>query len=51
MPDRPWRDVTIDFVTDLLESEGRTNIAVLTDKLTKGVIFEGMSGINADDTA
>lgn len=41
---------TINFITGLPESEGRTNIAVITDKLTKGVIFKGIDSISAEDT-
>lgn len=51
VPDQPWRDITIDFITGLPESEGHTNIAVVTDKLTKAVVFEGMGSITAEDTA
>lgn len=51
VPDRPWQEVTMDFVTDLPDSEGRTNILAITDKLTKGVILEGMDDMSAQATA
>ncbi|KAH0606111.1 uncharacterized protein H6S33_003772, partial [Morchella sextelata] len=35
IPDGPWRDVSVDFVTDLLESDGYNAILVVVDRLTK----------------
>lgn len=51
VPDRPWQEVSMDFITDLPESEGCTNIMVITDRLTKGVILEGMSEIDSESVA
>jgi len=51
VPDRPWQEVSMDFITDSPKSEGRTNILVITDRLTKGVIFEPMADIEAETTA
>jgi hypothetical protein len=31
VPDRPWQEVSMDFITDLPESKGCTNIMVITD--------------------
>ena len=39
IPTRKWAQVTIDLVTDLLESQGYTAIAVFVDRLTKMVHF------------
>ena len=39
IPTKKWVHVTIDMVTDLLESDGYTAIAVFVDKLTKMVHF------------
>lgn len=47
VPDRIWREISIDFVTGLPESEGCTNIMVITDRLSKGVILEPMQKIDA----
>lgn len=47
IPDRIWREISIDFVTELPESEGHTNIMVITDRLSKGVILEPMESIDA----
>ena len=38
IPDQVWTEISIDFITDLLESEGCTNIVVITDRLNKGVV-------------
>jgi hypothetical protein len=35
IPIRSWRDISVDFVTDLPKSEGCTNIIVVVDWLTK----------------
>jgi transposase InsO family protein len=51
VPDRPWQDIALDFVTDLPPSNGCTNILVITDRLTKGVILEGMDETTAEATA
>ena len=37
IPSRKWAHVTMDLITDLLESYGFTAIVVLVDKLTKMV--------------
>lgn len=39
-PDRPWRTVTMDFITSLPESNGETAILVMVDPLTKMARFE-----------
>ncbi len=35
IPQRRWRDISIDFVVELPESRGCTNIMVVVDRLTK----------------
>jgi hypothetical protein len=35
VPERRWKDISVDFVTELPESEGCTNIMVVVDRLTK----------------
>lgn len=40
VPERVWQELSMDFITDLPESNGCTNILVVTDRLTKAVIFE-----------
>lgn len=51
VPEQPWRDVALDFITDLPPSDSRTNILVITDRLTKGVILRPMKSISAEDSA
>ena len=35
VPDQPWRSITMDFITDLPESDGYDTILVVIDRLTK----------------
>jgi hypothetical protein len=51
IPDRLWSEISIDFVTDLNPSQGRTNIMVVTDRLGKGVIFKGLKDIKVETVA
>lgn len=51
VPDRPWKEVSMDFIVELPESNGCTNILVITDRLTKGVILEPMQRIQTQDVA
>ena len=39
---RLWSEISIDFITGLPLSDGCTNLAVITDRLGKGVILEPM---------
>jgi len=41
----------MNFVTGLPESEECINLLVITDRLGKGVILEGMRTIEAEDVA
>lgn len=41
----------MDFVTDLPESDGCQNILVITDRLTRGVILEGVPDLSAETLA
>jgi len=34
-PDRPWKSIAMDFITDLPKSEGYDTILVVIDRLTK----------------
>ena len=51
IPDRLWREISVDFVTELPQSDGCTNLIVITDRLGKGVILEPMRTIEAKDVA
>ena len=39
LPEGSWQRITIDLVTNLLESEGKTAVVVFVDRLTKMVHF------------
>ncbi len=41
----------MDFITDLPESEGYTNIVVVTDYLSKGVVADGLDNLEAKTVA
>ena len=48
---RVWQDVSIDFIIDLPESNECTNILVIVDRLSKGVILKGLKNLNAEAVA
>jgi len=39
IPPQPWESISMDFIKQLLSSEGYTDILVVIDRLTKQVIF------------
>ena len=39
IPPQPWKSISIDFIEQLPESQGFTNILVVVDRLTKQAIF------------
>ena len=41
----------MDFITDLPKSEGYENIIVVTDRLSKGVITDGLKDLEAETVA
>lgn len=47
IPDRIWTELSLDFITDLPPSgpDQATNIMVITDRLSKSVVFEPMASI------
>ena len=51
IPDRIWTEISMDFITELPESEGCTNMIVITDRLSKGVIADGLENIQAETVA
>lgn len=53
IPERIWSELSIDFVTDLppTKSNGSTNLMVVTDRLSKSVVFEPLKDITAETTA
>lgn len=51
VPDRIWSELLMDFVTELLKSRGCTNMVVITDRLSKGVVADGLLDIKAKTVA
>ena len=51
VPDRIWRDISVDFITDLPESDGHKDLMVITDRLSRGVILTPLQQIDAESTA
>jgi hypothetical protein len=41
----------MDFITDLLESKGCRNIIIITDRLSKGVVIDGLDDLEAETVA
>lgn len=39
VPDQIWKEISIDFITDLPESEGCTILLVVTDRLSKDIVL------------
>ena len=51
IPDRIWSEISMDFITELPESEGCENMVVITDRLSKGVVADGLDNLEADTVA
>ena len=51
IPDHIWRDISVDFITDLPESDNCKNIMVITDRLSRGVILTPLQQIGAESIA
>jgi transposase InsO family protein len=51
IPERIWKEVSIDFMIDLPESDGCTNLMVVTDRLSKDVVLVGLGDITTDSVA
>jgi transposase InsO family protein/predicted aspartyl protease len=51
IPERIWKEVSIDFITGLPESEGCTNLMVVTDRLSKDVVLVGLKDITTESVA
>ncbi|RKF54264.1 Transposon Tf2-8 polyprotein [Erysiphe neolycopersici] len=49
--DRIWTEISMDFITKLPISEGCINMIVGTDRLSKGVIADGLEAIDAESVA
>jgi hypothetical protein len=48
IPDYIWLEISIDFITDLPESEGYKNIIIIMDYLGKGVVADRLDDLEAE---
>jgi hypothetical protein len=48
IPDRIWKEIFIDFITDLPENEKYTNLMIITDYLNKKIILEVCSNMQTE---
>ena len=51
IPERIWKEVSIDFVDKLEPSGGCQSIVVITDRLSKGVLMDGLPDLEAETVA
>jgi hypothetical protein len=51
VPERIWKEVSIDFMTNLPESDDCTNLIVVIDRLSKDVVLVGLEDITIDSVA
>ncbi len=53
IPDRIWAELSIDFITELPPTgpKAATNLVVVTDRLTKGVILGALDDISSEAVA
>jgi hypothetical protein len=51
VPDRIWKEISMDFITDLPESEGCTNMMVVTDRLSKDVVLVALPNLDVETVA
>jgi predicted aspartyl protease len=51
IPNRPWTEISIDFITDLPSSNENTFLMVITDRLFKSVILQPMKSITTEVVA
>jgi hypothetical protein len=51
VPSRTWQHLTVDFITGLPLSQGNSNLMVVKDRLSKGVVLIPMAKIETPDVA
>ena len=51
IPDRLWSEISMDFIEKLPGSEGCQNIIVITDRLSKGIIADGLPDLEVETVA
>ena len=48
LPERIWKEISMDFITDLPESDGNRHLMVVTDRLSKDVILIPLHDLTVD---
>ena len=48
IPNRIWSEISMDFITGLPMSQGCTNMIVITDRLSKGVVADGLPDLETE---
>jgi hypothetical protein len=51
VPDQFFQEISIDFITDLLNSQGNRYLWVIKDRLSKTVVLEAMPSMKAEECA
>jgi hypothetical protein len=51
LPDRIWKEISMDFVTDLALSDGYWHLMVVTDRLSKDVILIPLPNLEVETVA
>lgn len=51
VPDRFFQEISMDFMTDLPDSQGNRYLWVIKDRLSKTVVLEAMSSMKAEECA
>ena len=51
IPDRIWKEISMDFFADLPESEGCTNLMVVSDRLSKDVVLIALPNLEVEIVA
>ena len=51
VPERIWKEISIDFVEGLPESDGKTILMVVTDRLSKDVVFIPLADMETETIA
>lgn len=51
IPERIWKEISMDFIEGLPESNGCTNLMVITDRLSKDVVLVALKDVTAETVA
>lgn len=48
LPDRVWKEISMDFITGLPDSQGHSNLMVVTDRLSKDIVLIPLPNISVE---